>query len=72
MRVPGWSVDEKCGKNRNGQYLRCLNYVKDGHVASNVGCVATCESERVRSLVQAKQLNEAAMVRNRALLKEKM
>ena len=56
-------MDDKCGKSSNGRSLRCMNYAKDGHVASNVGCVASCEAERVRSLVEARELNDAARVR---------
>lgn len=62
VRVPGWSLDDKCARGSNGRTLRCMNYIKDSHVASNVGCVASCEAERVRSLVETRELNAAARV----------
>ena len=57
-------MDNQCSKDTNGRSLQCMNYAKDAHVASNVGCVASCEAERVKSYEDASKLDEVARVRS--------
>ncbi|XP_057294364.1 uncharacterized protein LOC130622924 isoform X2 [Hydractinia symbiolongicarpus] len=53
VHMPGLKWEKKCTTSRKQQDSRCIKFVKDSHKVSDVGCMAQCESERVRSHVEA-------------------
>lgn len=54
-KIPGWSVNNECHSSKDGQKMSCMKFKRDASYASNVGCVASCEAERVKSFSDAKR-----------------
>ena len=63
VRIPGWKVNENCGKSSDGNTMKCFKYDMNASVASNVNCVAMCEAEKARSGLLVRQLRSESLVR---------
>ena len=50
--MPGLKWHDNC-MGKSGHVAGCMKFVKDAHIVSDVGCLAKCEAERVRSHVEA-------------------
>ncbi|XP_057294366.1 uncharacterized protein LOC130622925 isoform X2 [Hydractinia symbiolongicarpus] len=51
--MPGLKWENKCTTLKKQKDSRCIKFVKDSHKVSDVGCMAQCESERVKSHAEA-------------------
>lgn len=60
--MPGLKWEKKCTTTRKQQDSRCIRFVTHSHKVTDVGCMAKCESERVKSHAEAIHHDNVARV----------